>query len=97
MDLMWTQLPLELSEHICNQLPKVRKIDEDLRFDIVSQNYMVHRMLKYYTQWFGKDDATYVLLDDLNIITESDYVDVYDAWFNMDTDKRTKYYHSVMM
>lgn len=95
MDPVWTQLPLELSEHICNQLPKVRKFDEVLSGDIQNQFYMLNRLLRNYTSWYGRDDGYDVLLDDLNMINETDYINIYDAWYDIDRDRRREYYYSV--
>lgn len=37
MDRVWGNLPLELSEHICNQLPKVRKICPELKMELLQR------------------------------------------------------------
>ena len=34
MNPVWTKLPIDLTEHICNQLPKVRKIPDTLKLQI---------------------------------------------------------------
>jgi hypothetical protein len=96
MDTIWKNLPIELSEHICNQLPKVRRIPCDLKQDLRYQFFMVDKMLKYFTMWYGYDDAYTLLLHDLNMLNESDDVSPYDTWYSMDTDKRTEYYYSIM-
>lgn len=95
MDSIWQQLPGELSELICNQLPKVRKIDEVLSGDIQNQFYMLNRLRRNFTSWYGRDDGYDVLLDDLNMINETDYINIYDAWYDIDRDRRREYYYSV--
>ncbi len=37
MDTVWKELPVHLAEHICNQLPKVRRIPDDLKREIESR------------------------------------------------------------
>ena len=44
MDPIWKNLPLELSEHVCNQLPKVRRIPVDLAAEIKNQDMMYARV-----------------------------------------------------
>lgn len=44
MDTIWTNLPLELSEHICNQLPKVRRIPQSLKREIEERAYIVREV-----------------------------------------------------
>ena len=44
MDTVWKQLPLELSEHICNQLPKVRRIASDLKRQIEERAHIVREV-----------------------------------------------------
>ena len=96
MDPVWTQLPIELAEHVCNQLPKVRRVDENMKAQIENQEWMVKRMLKYYTEWFGYMDAYDFLLDDLNMLNESDFLYVWKVWEDLDPEKRSEYYNAVM-
>ena len=95
MDSIWQQLPDEISEHICNQLPKVRRIPMDLSGDIQNQFFMLSRLRRNYTSWYGRDDGYDVLLDDLNMLNETDYINIYDAWYDIDRDRRREYYYSV--
>lgn len=37
MDYMWGNLPMELLEHVCNQLPKVRKISPELKMELLQR------------------------------------------------------------
>jgi hypothetical protein len=41
METVWMNLPLDLAEHICNQLPKVRRIPCDLKREIESRVWIV--------------------------------------------------------
>ncbi len=95
MDPIWQQLPDELVEHVCNQLPKVRRIDDVLAEDIRNQFFHLDKLLRYYNRWFGRMDAYDILLDDLNMINESDFVNIYDAWYDTKPEKRREYYYSV--
>jgi len=96
MDPIWQQLPGDLVERVCNQLPKVRRMDEKLKSDIVDQFWRVDKMLNYYRMWFGRHDAYYILLDDLNMLNESDYECVYQVWRELRQEERMNYYKSVM-
>jgi hypothetical protein len=44
MDTIWTNLPLELSEYICNQLSKVRRIPESLKREIEERVHIVREV-----------------------------------------------------
>lgn len=94
MDPIWQQLPCDLVDHVCNQLPKVRRIDQRLKSDIVDQFWRVDQMLHFYRAWFGKD-GDIVLLDDLNMLNKSDYDDVYEVWKVLNKEERMEYYKSV--
>lgn len=96
MDPVWKDLPVDLVNHVCNQLPKVRVIPENLRDEIVKQHWMLDNMLNYYIVWYGVVDAYFVLLDDLNIMTTHEYFDLIEAWDSIDSLKRMEYYRSVM-
>lgn len=65
MDPIWKQLPLEVSEKICNMLPKVRRIDETLKDEIESQWYKYDKYYYNCVQFFGADMAECVMYDDL--------------------------------
>ena len=46
MDPIWEKLPTELAYYICNKLPQVRGIGDDLRLDIVTQQWRLTRFAK---------------------------------------------------
>jgi hypothetical protein len=94
MDSIWTQLPLDLVDHVCNQLPKVRRMDPDLKVDL--RFWHLEKLLRNNQMWYGRVDGLQLLLDDLNMLNETDHIDVHDAWFDMDLDRRMEYYDSVM-
>jgi hypothetical protein len=94
MDPVWKELPSELTEHICNNLTRVRWISPELKSELIF--WPLEKMLVYMSRWYGRLDGYDVLLDDLNMLNETDFIDVHDAWYAMDVDKRLEYYHSVM-
>jgi hypothetical protein len=94
MESVWKDLPVDLSEHICNQLTKVRGIDDEMKTEIIF--WHLEKMLLYMSRWYGYYDGRDIVLDDLNMLNETDFIDVHDVWYAMDVDKRLEYYHSVM-
>lgn len=94
MDSVWKDLPLDLAEHVCNQLPRVRQMAPELKIDLIF--WPLQRLIRNTTNWYGRDDGYELLLDDLNMLTESDFSVVHDAWYAMDVDARLEYYHAVM-
>ena len=65
MDPIWQNLPLDLSERVCNALTKVRRIDDLLANDIKNQWYKYDRWYYNVMSLFGVDNAMYVMYDDL--------------------------------
>lgn len=94
MDPIWRELPVELVEHVCNQLPKVRSISHAMKHELTFRP--LELLIKNTMAWFGRDDGYQLLLDDLNLLNESDFNNLYEVWEDMDVDKRLEYYHSVM-
>lgn len=94
MDPIWKELPVDLYEHVCNQLPKVRQIDPQLKYELTFSP--LERLIKNTVAWYGMTHGYELLLYDLNLLNESDFEDLYDVWYNMDVDKRLEYYHSIM-
>jgi hypothetical protein len=91
MDPVWTQLPVELSEHICNQLPNVRRIPLNLKCEIESQRWMLAKSYNYYLrlcQFHGR--AALTMMRDSMGITEGD---PNGAWARMTTDERLEFYY----
>ena len=43
MDPIWQTLPADLTAHVCNQLPKVRKIPDALKKQIEERTIYVHK------------------------------------------------------
>jgi hypothetical protein len=58
MELFWTQLPLELSEKVCNALPKVRTISQELKDQIECGRLFLHA--KSWQSWNHRDKWTIV-------------------------------------
>ena len=65
MDPIWKELPLNLSERVCNTLTKVRRIDENLANDIKNQWYMYDRWYYNYVSLFGTETAHCAMYDDM--------------------------------
>lgn len=63
--VIWKNLPCEISEKICNMLPKVRKIDERLKNDIVNQWYLFDKYMYNCIMMFGYNHYECVMYDDL--------------------------------
>lgn len=65
MDSIWKDLPLDLSERVCNTLTKVRRIDENLKNEIVNQWYKYDRWYYNTMSLFGKSNVLCVMYDDM--------------------------------
>ena len=91
MSGVWKNLPDELSEHICNQLPKVRRIAEPLKMQIVSQRWMLAKSYNYYLRYceFHSGSALSMMKRCMGI-TEGD---PNDAWSRMTQEKRLEFYY----
>lgn len=73
MDPVWKNLPCDVSEKICNMLPKVRKIDERLKNDIVNQWYLFEKYMYQYMMVFGMANYEYIMYDDMiNVMNLTD-------------------------
>jgi len=46
MDQVWRDLPIDISEKICNFLPRVRSISSDLKDEIIKTQSMRHVIIK---------------------------------------------------
>ena len=97
MDPVWKTLPDELTDKICNMLTKVRKIDENLKNDIVNQWYLFDKYKYHCISFFGVDGADFVMYDDLKNImgVEDDFPEEMDItqvidhmWMRLDNDQR---------
>lgn len=96
MDSIWSHLPRDLVDRVCNQLPKVRAIPENLKDEIVNQRWRLEKLYNNVRAWYGDYDGYYLLLDDLNILNESDFQSLDEVWIDMAHEKRVDYYKSVM-
>jgi hypothetical protein len=65
MDPCWKNLPLDLSERVCNALTKVRRIDPSLSDEIVNQWYKYDTWYFNTSSLFGFELANYVMYDDM--------------------------------
>lgn len=91
MDPIWKSLPSDLSEHVCNQLPKVRSIQVNLKREIESQRWMLAKSFSYYMrlcQFHGR--AGYTMFK--NKLGVPDGVDINDHWRAMCPDDRVRFY-----
>ncbi len=97
MDPIWQTLPLELSGYICNMLPKVRRIDEKLKDQIVNQWYLFEKYKNRCIDFFGKDVVDFVMYDDLKNVFEikDDFPEemhitevIERMWLRLDFDQR---------
>jgi hypothetical protein len=93
MDPIWTNLPIEISEIICNKLSKVRVIDCNIKSEIVSQRWMLTKILNWYLDLCDYNSlfAFSVLRNDLGIPND---VDVNVHWENMTQDDRINFFYA---
>jgi hypothetical protein len=93
MSGVWTNLPDELSEHICNQLSKVRRIPITMKHEIESQRWMLAKSYSYYLRLcqFHQRAALAMMRGRMGI-TEGDPNHV---WARMTTDERLEFYYGV--
>ena len=70
MDPVWTQLPLDFAEKICNMLPKVRRMNPILKDEIESQWYKFDKYYYNCVQLFGLSNAEYVMYDDMKNVCQ---------------------------
>jgi hypothetical protein len=91
MDPVWKKLPSELAEQVCNQLPKIRRIAEPLKSDIVSQRWMLAKSYNYYLRYceFHGRAALRMFYDRLHV-TEGHLNEV---WAQMTHDERLEFYY----
>lgn len=89
MDPMWRDLPPELADHVCNQLPKVRRIPENIRQQIVSQRWMLAKSYNWYLKFcsFHTRSAHSMFQRDLGI-----QGDINQHWMSMTPDERSEFY-----
>ena len=91
MDSVWANLPSELSEHICNQLPKVRGIPVNLKRDIESQRWMLAKSFNYYLRMCQFHSlAGYTMFK--NQLRVPNGVDINDYWKTISPDDRLRFY-----
>ena len=89
MDPIWQQLPSDLAERVCNQLPKVRAIPENLKKEIVSQRWMLAKSYNWYLRFcqFHARPAYIMFQQELGVQR-----DINQAWMDMDCDARSEFY-----
>lgn len=92
MDAVWSQLPLEIAEHVCNQLPKVRRIPVTLKREIESQRWMLAKSYNYYLRYceFHGRAALRMMRHRLKC---EDGEDPNDAWGRMSPEARLDFYY----
>ena len=93
MDSLWTELPLELSEKICNSLTKVRTIQESIKTEIESQRWMLAKIFSWYFELcqFNHPMALSTIRRDLGVPVN---VDINVHWNTMTPDERIDFFYS---
>jgi hypothetical protein len=92
MSGVWKNLPDELSEHICNQLPKVRRIPEDMKREIESQRWMLAKSYNYYLRYCEFRTGAALSMMKLRIGNGDPNV----MWTQMTHDERLAFYYDDM-
>lgn len=89
MDPMWRDLPPELADYVCNQLPKVRHIPENLKTQIISQRWMFAKSYNWYLKFcmFHARSAYIMFQQELGI-----QGDINQHWMDMTPDERSEFY-----
>jgi hypothetical protein len=72
---IWSRLPTELVEKICNMLTKVRRIDPCIKDDIVHQWYKLETYYWRLVGMFGVNNALYMMYDDMKNVAG-----IYDSY-----------------
>lgn len=90
MNPIWKDLPLELSEHVCNQLPKVRRIPENLKTQITSQRWMLAKCYSWYLEMcmYSTHMAYSLFQNELGC-----HGDINQYWMDMSPDDRLLFYY----
>lgn len=105
MDPCWKHLPIEIVEKICNFLPQVRRIDENLSQEIRDQTYKFDMWFYNMSSLFGFNDAYYVMYDDLiNVLkVKDDFPEemplenvVLNMWKKLTPEERVRVYTSTL-
>lgn len=93
MDPIWKTIPSELSNHICNQLPKVCKINDDLKKEIESQRWMLAKIINWYIVLadYNSRFAFSMFRRDLGIKPD---VDINIHWNGMSQDQRINFFYA---
>lgn len=89
MDPIWQTLPEDLAVHVCNQLPKVRGIPQNLKRDIESQRWMLAKSFNWYlrlNQFHAR--AAYSMFQ-----RELGCNDVNEHWAQMTPEERSEFYY----
>lgn len=91
MEPIWNALPIELSEHICNQLPKVRWVAPGLKREIESQRWMLAKILDWYHEFaqYNSAQAYWMIKRDLGCTG-----DLNVHWSKMSPEERLTFYYS---
>jgi hypothetical protein len=93
MSDVWCELPEHLADLVCNQLPKVRRIPENLKTEIVSQRWMLAKSYNYYLRYcqFHGRAAMSMMKRSMGIDCDPN-----DAWAQMTQEKRLEFYYGPM-
>ena len=73
MDPVWTQLPLDISEKICNKLPQVRGVSAGLKHDI--RFGVLDRTLTQLDRYHDRFYNVNLLVDNLLMVIEKESLD----------------------
>ncbi len=90
MDPVWKELPVHLAEHICNQLPKVRRLPMNLKREIESQRFFLAKSYTYYLRLceFHSRAALSRMM-----IRTGNHGDLNDVWRDMSPEARLEFYY----
>lgn len=92
MDPIWSHLPRDLADHVCNQLPKVRAIPKNLKDEIVNQRWMLAKSYNWYLDlcMYHSRAALFMFKRDLGV---EEGCDINEHWANMNPEDRILFYH----
>lgn len=88
METIWTNLPGDLVDKVCNKLKDVRRIPPELKEEIESQRYMLAKLIDRYIAYFDSNSwvAMYELMDRFGTR------DITEKWMSMTPEDRMDMY-----
>jgi hypothetical protein len=80
MDPIWTQLPIDLVNKICNMLILVRRIPDDMKRDIEMQEMKLNNFFKSSRVLFGLHTWTFVFNSLCLYVSEHNLFEISQEW-----------------